>query len=210
MPAAVIENPILNSPYREPTRHFRFDVDGITNEIVEGRRISTYFVPIAQPKRKVAKAIPAEQLSLSLSGNWTGEHIRENGEINRVRAHVEAWRRAKWPGITATTRELLTYWTNPERTAPLFFCQIEALETAIYITEVAGKQEPWIDNLLREEAAKKSGGLYRVAFKMATGSGKTVVMAMLIAWQALNKMNDQQDKTLRRYLPDRDARDHHP
>ncbi len=184
----VIENPILNSPFREPTRHFQFDEDGITSEIVDGRRKSTYFIPIPQPKRKVA----AEQMSLP--GNWTSEQMQENDNINRIRAHVEAWRKAGWPGITATTRELLLYWTAEDRIKPLFFCQIEALETAIYITEVAGKQEPWIDNLLREEAAKRSGGLYRVAFKMATGSGKTVVMAMIIAWQTLNKLNDQTDR----------------
>jgi len=192
LPPTVIENPILNSPFREPTRHFRFDEDGITSEIVDGRRRSTYFIPIAQPKRKVAKGVPQEQLNLP--GSWTAERMQENENINRIRVHVDAWRQAGWPGITATTRELLLYWTDEERERPLFFCQIEALETAIYLAEVAGREQQWIDNLLREEAAKKSGGLYRVAFKMATGAGKTVVMAMLIAWQALNKMNDPQDK----------------
>lgn len=188
MPPTVIENPILNSPYREPTRHFQFDEDGITNTIVDERRHSTYFIPIPKPKKKVA----AEQMTLP--GNWTSERMQENDNINRIRAHVAGWRQAGWPGITATTRELLDYWTNEDRDGPLFFCQIEALETAIYIAEVAGKEQQWIDNLLREEANKKSGGLYRVAFKMATGAGKTVVMAMLIAWQALNKLNDPQDK----------------
>lgn len=188
----VIENPILNSPFREPTRHFRFDEDGITSETVDERRRSTYFIPIPQPKRKVAKGVPQEQMSLP--GNWTAERMQENDTINRIRAHVAAWRGSNYPGITATTRELLSYWTGEDRDKPLFFCQIEALETAIYLTEVAGKQEPWIDNLLREEANKKSGGLHRVAFKMATGAGKTVVMAMIIAWQVLNKFNDPQDK----------------
>lgn len=184
----VIENPILNSPFREPTRHFRFDEDGITNETVDERRRSTYFIPIPKPKKRVA----AEQTSLP--GNWTSERMQENDNINRIRAHVAGWRQAGWPGITATTRDLLDYWTTEDRDKPLFFCQIEALETAIYIAEVAGKEQQWIENLLREEANKKSGGLYRVAFKMATGAGKTVVMGMLIAWQALNKLNDPQDK----------------
>ncbi len=188
----VIENPILNSPYREPTRHFRFDEDGITSETVDERRRSTYFIPIPKPKKRVARGIPAEQMPLP--GNWTSEQMQPNDNINRIRGHVAAWRKAGWPGITATTRELLNYWTNEDRDRPLFFCQIEALETAIYIAEVAGKEQQWIDNLLREEANKKSGGLYRIAFKMATGAGKTVVMGMLIAWQALNKLNDPQDK----------------
>ena len=188
MPPTVIENPILNSPYREPTRHFHFDADGITSQVVGERRRSTYFIPIPRPKKKVA----AEQMALP--GNWTSEQMQENDNINRIRSHVAAWRKAGWPGITATTRELLDYWTQEDRDKPLFFCQIEALETAIYIGEVAGKEQQWIDNLLREEANKKSGGLYRVAFKMATGAGKTVVMGMLIAWQALNKLNAPQDK----------------
>ncbi len=72
----VIDNPILNSPFREPTRHFRFDEDGITSEIVDERRRSTYFIPIPQPKSKVAKGVPQEQLPLP--GNWTSEQMQEN------------------------------------------------------------------------------------------------------------------------------------
>ena len=104
------------------------------------------------------------------------------------------WRGSGYPGITAVTRELLDYWIEPDREKPLFFCQIEALETAIFLAEVAGRTQPWIENRLREENQAKNPGLYRIAFKMATGSGKTVVMAMLIAWQALNKLANPQDK----------------
>ena len=97
-------------------------------------------------------------------------------------------------GTTATTRHLLEYWNDEERERRLFFCQIEALETAIYITEVAGKYgDAWIENTLREANNSSNPGLPRMAFKMATGSGKTVVMAMLIAWQALNKLANSQD-----------------
>jgi type III restriction enzyme len=188
VPPTVIENPILNSPYREPNRHFRFDDDGITSEIAEGRRRSTYFVPIPPPKKKPGGA------QLVLSADWVAERMQENDFINRVRDHVAGWRQANYPGVTSTTRELLEYWTRPDRERPLFFCQIEALETAIFLTEVAGKEQQWIENTLREEGTKKSGGLYRTAFKMATGSGKTVVMCMLIAWHALNKLNDQTNK----------------
>jgi type III restriction enzyme len=184
MPSTVIDNPILNSPYREPTRHFRFDQDGITNDIADGRRRSTYFMPIARAK------IHNGQMALP----GVAEEIRDNDFINRVREHVSAWRRTNYRGVTPVTRDLLDYWLDPGREKPLFFCQIEALETAIFLAEVAGRTLPWIDNHLREENQAKNPGLYRIAFKMATGSGKTVVMAMIIAWQALNKLANQQDK----------------
>ena len=88
----------------------------------------------------------------------------------------------------------MEYWKRPDREHKLFFCQIEALETAIWIAEVAGKYgEAWIENRLREENARSNPLLYRIAFKMATGSGKTLVMGMLIAWQALNKLANTQD-----------------
>jgi type III restriction enzyme len=96
--------------------------------------------------------------------------------------------------VTPTTDRLLEYWTNAEREKKLFFCQIEALETAIYITEVAKKYgDAWMENQLREANNASNPGLSRVAFKMATGSGKTVVIAMIIAWQALNKFANFQD-----------------
>jgi hypothetical protein len=182
----VIDNPILNSPFREPTRHFRFDEDGITNEIADGRRRSTYFIPIPKPKIRGGQ--------LALPGDWVGERATDNDTINRIREHVTAWRTSHYPGITTVTRDLLDYWNDPTREKPLFFCQIEALETAIFLGEVAGRTLPWIENKLREENQAKNPGLYRIAFKMATGSGKTVVMGMIIAWQALNKLANSQDK----------------
>ena len=185
MPQVTIENPILNSPYEEPKRHFRFSDDGITNEIVEARRVSSYFVPIAATKKKGKQ--------LELSGDWTGDRIEENRFINEIRGKVALWRSLGYHGITRTTRELLEYWKRPDRERRLFFCQIEAMETAIYITEVAPKNDPSIENRLREFNKDADPLLYRIAVKMATGSGKTVVMAMLIAWQALNKKANTQD-----------------
>jgi type III restriction enzyme len=187
VPLVVIDNPILNTPFAEPTRHFRFDDDGITSEIADGRRRSTYFIPIAKPKTRGGA-------QLTLPGDWVGERMTDNDFINRVREHVSAWRSARYPGITAVTRDLLAYWQAPDREKPLFFCQIEALETAIFLAEVAGNRQPWIENKLREDGQARNPGLYRIAFKMATGSGKTVVMAMLIAWQSLNKLANPQDK----------------
>lgn len=180
-----IENPILNSPFAEPDRHFKFDADGITDEVVDGRRVSSYFMPIPKSKRKGGQLVFDE---------WSGDRIEENTFINQVRTRVQRWRMGGWQGVTPTTRYLLEYWTNEERDKKFFFCQVEALETAIYIAEVAKKQnDPWIDNQLREWSEDSNPGLFRIAHKMATGTGKTVVMAMLICWQALNKAANPQD-----------------
>jgi len=181
----VIENPILNSPYAEPARHFKFDDDGITNEIIESRRISAYFVPVPQARTR------GKQLAFN---EWTQDRIEENKFINQVRERVRLWRLGGCKGITAVTRRLLEYWKNPDREKKLFFCQIEALETAIYVAEAARQfGDAWIENQLQLANEQSNPGLYRIALKMATGSGKTVVMAMLIAWQALNKLANRQD-----------------
>ena len=81
----VIENPVINSPFEEPQRHFRFTDEGITDEIVPERRISQYFVPIAKPKKKGQQA--------SFETEWTADRLEENHFINRVRERVQAWRR---------------------------------------------------------------------------------------------------------------------
>jgi type III restriction enzyme len=186
MKQVVIENPVINSPFEEPRRHFRFTEEGITDEKIESRRISSYFVPIARPKKKGKQ--------LSFETEWTEDRVQENKFINQVRARVGLWRKGGYVGVTKTTARLLEYWTNPARERKLFFCQVEALETAIYITEVANRYaDSWIENELRRANEDANPLLYRIAFKMATGSGKTVVMAMLIAWQALNKFANQQD-----------------
>lgn len=131
MKQTIIENPILNSPFIEPTRHFKFSDEGITNETIETRRTSSYFIPVAQPKKKGKQ--------LSFNTEWTQDRIEENKFINQVRAKVTQWRLGKYQDITKTTSRLLEYWNNPERERKLFFCQIEVLETIIYITEVANK-----------------------------------------------------------------------
>jgi type III restriction enzyme len=119
---------------------------------------------------------------------WTRDRIEENKFINCVREKVRAWREGGYLGVTPVTKQLLNYWNNPEREKKLFFCQIEALETIIYITEVSKSYgDTWIQNDLKEANTLSNPGLERMAMKMATGSGKTVVMAMLIAWHTLNK-----------------------
>ncbi|MBM4047294.1 MAG: restriction endonuclease subunit R, partial [Planctomycetes bacterium] len=187
MRQVIIEDPVINSPFHEPTRHFRFSDEGITDEIVDGRRTSSYFVPIARPRKKGAR-------QLAFDTEWTQDRIEENKLVNQIRARVQLWRQGGYVGVTPTTARLLAYWTNPEREKKLFFCQIEALETAIYIAEVARKYgDAWIENTLRAANDASNPGLPRTAFKMATGSGKTVVMAMLIAWHTLNKLAHPQD-----------------
>ncbi len=185
----VIENPILNSPFTEPTRHFRFDDDGITDEIVDGRRRSEYFMPIPAAKKK-----GGAQGEL-LFDEWTRDRIEENKFINEVREAVDRWRQGGWKHTTGVTRRLLEYWSDSERERPLFFCQIEALETAIFLAEASAKAQrgTYFTNELRRFNDDANPGLLRVAHKMATGTGKTVVMAMLIAWQTLNKAANHHD-----------------
>lgn len=188
MADVVIQNPVINSPFAEPVRHFEFGERGITGRITDGaRRESSYFVPIPQGRRQTAQ--------LSLEAEWTRDRLRKNDVVNRIREKIGVWRKSGYPGVSSITARLLTYWNDPNRDRRLFFCQLEAVETAIYIAEVASKYgDAWIGNSLRE--ANTIGGnpeLFRIALKMATGSGKTVVMGMLIAWQALNKVASPQD-----------------
>jgi type III restriction enzyme len=145
----IISNPIINSPFEEPQQHFRYSEEGMTNEIVSDRWRSEYFE------------------------SWTEDRIEENKFINQVPERVELWRKGGNIWSTSTTRQLLNYWTNPQREKKLFFCQIEALDSAIYITEVANNYGVnWIENRIKAENEALKPGLFRIAFRMATGSGK--------------------------------------
>ena len=177
-----IDNPVINSPFEEPKRHFKFNSRGITEEIAEGRRRSEYFMPFPKPKKQSGES----QLQFELPDR----DLREaNTFINNVRTRVAAWRNSGYPGVTLTTRRLLEHWNNPDNEPRLYFCQREAVETAIYLNEYENKQrnDSFHSQLVKanEEA---NPDLFRVAFKMATGSGKTVVMAMLIVYHTLNKI----------------------
>jgi type III restriction enzyme len=188
MSDVIIRNPVINSPFEEPTRHFEFGERGLTGRVIDGaRRESSYFVPIPAGRRQSPQ--------LSLEAEWTRDRLRANDMVNRIRERVGVWRKGGHVGVTSTTASLLHYWTDRDRDRKLFFCQIEAIETAIYVAEVAAKYgDAWIANSLREaNAVGGNPGLSRLALKMATGSGKTVVMGMLIAWQALNKFANAQD-----------------
>lgn len=184
-----MKSPILNSPYTEPTRHFNADERGLTDETLEFRRPSSFYIPVPRSKTK------QKQLELNLSeGAFGSELQKENEFINKVRDKIKSWRESDYTGITKTTRDLLAYWQDETRENKLFYSQVEALETLIFINEVAEKSgESWIINEIKKSNTEANPGLYRIALKMATGSGKTVVMAMIIAYNVLNKIRYPQD-----------------
>ena len=193
----VINNPILNTPFAEPSRHWVLDESGIpTGFPADGRRRSEFVVPVPPPKHKV-KA----QGTLELEDEY-GQR-KSNDYINEIRAKVTAWRALGDTGLRSTvtpiTARLLQHWRDPTRSRRLFFCQIEAAETAIWLAEVAPKAELDRLRILNTEA---NPDLFRIAFKLATGAGKTTVMAMLIAWQTLNAARAPSFDTLHRCLPD--------
>lgn len=182
MSKVTIENPVINSPFEEPQRHFKFNARGITEEIAEGRRRSEYFMPFPKPRKQSGQ----DQMHFELPD----QDLRQaNVFINSVRVQVSAWRNSGYPGVTPTTRRLLEHWNNPDNEPRLFFCQREAVETAIYLNECDNKQRN--DSFHRQLVtanAEANPDLFRIAFKMATGSGKTVVMAMLIVYHTLNRI----------------------
>jgi len=194
MPDVRIENPVINSPFEAPRRQFLTTDDGsIIDQIAPGRRRSQYLLPVPGAKSKGKQ--------LTLHPDMAEYQRAPNQLVNDIRAELEVWRkgtseRPAYHGVTKTTRQLLDYWTNPQRERRLFFCQIEALETIIFLTEAIGNttRQSRVKQQLRAASQEYSAGLERLALKMATGSGKTVVMAMLIAWHTLNKLRSPKDQ----------------
>ena len=108
--------------------------------------------------------------------------------VNKIRPRVKKWKESGYPNITGVTRKLLEFWNDKsQREQPLFWCQIEAIETAIWLTEASSVEKQGID------ISNDGSRWQRECLKLATGTGKTVVMAMLIAWQALNKIANPKD-----------------
>ncbi|HZF95707.1 MAG TPA: DEAD/DEAH box helicase family protein [Allosphingosinicella sp.] len=165
---------------------------------MRGRRASRFIVPVPASRKKAAAA----QSSLDL------ESYTENAKINEIRGYLEAWRAipnsADW-GVTATTQRLLEHWRRPkeEWAGPRpFFCQIEAAETIIWLTEVApgrAATRGLLEQIVRDNE-EANPALFRLAMKMATGSGKTTVMAMLIAWQTINAARKESKDFSRAFL----------
>ena len=190
--ASALLNPILNGPYDPPASHFVVGPDGPTGEIEQGRRPSESFIPIPQERKGRGRATAQAQLEIDF--DLTGERREANDTINGLRRDVDLWRVRGYDGVTPISRKLLLHWADADRENRTLFCQREAAETAIFLTEVSGRRG-YRDWRLRIDAAnaEHNAGLPRIALKMATGTGKTVLMAMLIAWQTLNKVHTPRD-----------------
>ena len=186
------EKPILNSPYDYPSQHWELDETGQpTQKIVEARRQAEFITPIPKPKKRKAKDNQAE---LDIGSDVSTEKQQyHSGIINGVRAEVDKWRSIPNPndwGVTPETARLLQHWRHHDFSGVRpFFCQVEAVETAIWLTEVApgkGKAAQKFIDHLHDANEDANPGVMRLALKLATGAGKTTVMAMLIAWQTIN------------------------
>jgi type III restriction enzyme len=172
MPKTTIDRLIINSPYEEPRRHWRYDRETRTFDLVEGRRPAGYVVASGDSR---AFDDPGIFVEIPL--------------VNQIRPRVKAWREAGYPGVTSITKRLLEHWRNPVEfdSRRFFFCQLEAVETLIWLTESPAAERVGI------EIPGDGGDFIRQCCKMATGTGKTIVMAMVIAWHLLNKVANPQD-----------------
>jgi len=188
---AALANPILNGPYDIPTRHFEIGPHGPTGTLLEGRRPSASYVPIA-PTRKRGK--PASDVQETLDFEGTGERLDRHELVDNLRRAVGLWRQRGYSHVSAPTRALLQHWADESRENRVLFGQRDAAETVIYLAEAAGRDgnTEWRAPLA-EANAEYNVGLNRLGLKMATGSGKTVVMAMLLAWQTINKVANPRD-----------------
>lgn len=198
------ERPILNSPYAYPARHWELDHGQPTQKIMDARRRAEFVTPIPKPKKqKGGKSDDLFDESMGLSG--VGQKYDPISVINELRRHVDAWRNLKNPNdwhVTPETARLLQHWRDyPFQGVRPFFCQVEAAETAIWLTEVApkmGKTGRYFLDYLESANNDANPELLRLALKLATGAGKTTVMAMLIAWQTINAVRQPNSKLFTR------------
>lgn len=172
MGKATIDRLIINSPYEGPQRHWRYERETRTFDLVEGRRPAGYVVATESSR---AFDDPGRFVEIPL--------------VNQIRPRVAAWRDAGYPGVSSITKRLLEHWRDPEEfeARRFFFCQLEAVETLMWLTEAPAAERVGI------EIPGDGGAFVRRCCKMATGSGKTIVMAMVIAWHILNKVAYPQD-----------------
>ena len=205
IPIQPVEKPILCSPYQEPDQHWLYNRSTGIPSKTPGRRPASYWFK--------TERTGSAQMSL------LAEEERDDLPlVNALREDVRRWRASGWENASATTKKLLQHWSREDRGRRLFFCQVEAAETIIYLREILalGKKPRWTPKLtladfttlgqgknprpgewvakvaqhpkladIPNEAGVKA--IHRYACKMATGSGKTVVMAMLISWAFCNR-----------------------
>ena len=174
--APAVEKPIINSPYSEPGQHWKIHPHE-PPELVEERRPPTYFYSDGTGREK------GELIDISLVG--------------KIRERLAKWRPHALRGeggVTRVTMELLNHWRREGRQMPLFFAQLEAVETIIFLNEARADFLQGINIPQDKPPQKDLRAFDRKCCKMATGSGKTMVMAMLAAWSILNKVNNRQAK----------------
>jgi len=206
MSADFFSKPILNSPYAYPSRHWELDDQGQpTQKIIETRRPAEFITPIPKPKKRKSTEKQSSIVFDEGKGLSTQEQQYDvTAIINGVRDQVEVWRRLQNPNdwqVTPETARLLQHWRHHKfsNTRP-FFCQVEAAETAIWLAEVASNTKAgkgFFEHLVNANS-DANPGLSRLALKLATGAGKTTVMAMLIAWQTINAVRRPNSKKFTR------------
>lgn len=218
-PVQAVDDPVLSSPYEEPKEHWVY-TDGVPSK-APGRRPASYYYTVAPGKGAAQKDLFAEEQRVPLP------------LVNRLRQDVRRWRESGYRGTSSSvTRELLAHWWASDRFRRLFFCQMEAAETLIYLLELrltgrtsrtgfqkfelsdenlkdllAGKTPDFeeirgqitgelfsLASLIDPPADESLLPLRRLGCKMATGSGKTVIMAMMIAWAFCNRGQNRESR----------------
>lgn len=201
------EQPILNSPYEYPGRHWELDENGQpTLKIIENRRKADFITPIPKPrKHRRAEGQTSLVFDEGKGLSTEAQQYDPTSIINNLRNHIDRWRQIPDPKnwqVTPETARLLQHWRHHKFSGIRpFFCQVEAVETAIWLTEVAPKTGKIGKDFLEHLAASNeqaNPGIYRVALKLATGAGKTTVMAMIIAWQTVNAVRRPTSKKFSR------------
>ena len=194
------ERPILNSPYEYPNRHWELDKTGQpTQKVIESRRPAEFISPIPKPRRRGRRQRQMIFDEQARALETAGQQYDLTSRINNLRRRIDAWRALsdsrQWR-VSPETARLLRHWRHHRFSGIRpFFCQVEAVETAIWLTEVAPRSgrvgKKYIEHLDNANS-EANPELPRLALKMATGTGKTTVMAMLIAWQTINAVRHPQ------------------
>jgi type III restriction enzyme len=203
------EQPVLNSPYQYPERHWELDDQGQpTQRIIETRRRADFITPIPRPRKRKGSVDPTQKKFVFNEGKGLSTEEQQydpNPIINELRYYVNQWRSLSNPNhwqVTPETARLLKHWRHHRfNSIRPFFCQVEAVETAIWLTEVApnfGKSGKKFLQHLIDVNKEANPQLMRLALKLATGAGKTTVMAMLIAWQTINAVRRPNSKKFTR------------